>query len=539
MKTKKVLLGMVFLSLICNVVYSENYEPTKVVLNYELSEVEGRVYPGDKGIMNLVIENIGELNAERVEVQIPGAGAIRVAKKWYIGTLAAGDSYGFSTTFTVGINASVGTHTIPVYISYDGFDKEGRPDNNKRVNYEYNIKVEGNTLFVIESIQTSELKPEPGDTLTVSLGLRNDGIANAKNTEVMLFPPSMDLSTMALASSELLQQASTSINPIEGINVLGGEKQFIGDLSPGETKQVDFIIHLDDDLKPKAYSVPFLVGYEDNSRQTLGEVLFAGILISGETGINAVISETDPDEIHAGDKDVKITLEVDNTGTESLKNVKLTFEPGYPFKNSKSYVQTKDLGTLKSSNKDQTTFYANVDEDAKPTISEQVFNVEYEIDNTIQSHSFRIPIEVLEYPHLEVETSTVNATISMLNEMRLVVVNTGSKCESVTVWALKKSEQPFDFEDKSQFIGDLDEGESGKAVLGYSVEAGAKINEYILPLEIRCTRDDDVLTFTDTVRINVADGQQAFMDLCMIAGVIILFLVSSIIYITRFKGRGE
>ena len=62
MKTKKLFMGIVLLTLICSPVFGENYEPTKVVLDYDSSRVDGKVYPGDKGILNLVIENIGELD---------------------------------------------------------------------------------------------------------------------------------------------------------------------------------------------------------------------------------------------------------------------------------------------------------------------------------------------------------------------------------------------------------------------------------------------------------------------------------------------
>jgi hypothetical protein len=109
----------------------------------------------------------------------------------------------------------------------------------------------------------------------------------------------------------------------------------------------------------------------------------------------------------------------------------------------------------------------------------------------------------------------------------------------VTVWALKKSEQPFDFSDKSEYIGDLGKGESGEAVIRFTVDADAKVKEYILPMEIRCTKDDVVLVFSKTARIRVEQGTSGNNMSYVLAGAAVLVIFLGAYNVTRKKKKNK
>jgi len=507
---RKILLGCLLMALLAVQVSGQTLVPTRLTLNYDLSHIDTDLEPGDSGIMTLVIQNVGGQNAEKVEILIPDAGDIRISKRWYLGTIKAGEIRTISTKFSIAKDAKIGLHTATVNAKYDGYDRYGKIENDIRDTWEVNVNVVGESIFVVEDV-TLDRVLKPGDTFHLKLSLRNKGIGTAFDTDA-------ELNLVGLP-----------------INVIGPEKQYLGNIGKNGLKDAEFILYLDEDIATGAYSIPLVLNYEDMDHTPHTTTLPIGIKVIGDVQISLGITETDPKEIHAGDEDVEIKVKVDNLGTKDLKNVKVTFNPEFPFENPKSYIQMKDLGTLKASGSSEISFYANINEDARPGRIGQIFYVEYRVDNREENITVKIPIDIMEYPDFELVTDGIRARIGEYAELRLKVKNTGSRCDSVTVWALKKSGQPFDFEDKSEFVGDLDTDEEGEAVLGFTVEGDAKVKEYILPIEIRCTRDNDVLTFSKSAKIDVVPGRRSNI-MAYLVGVVVILLILFGIY--KFK-RGR
>jgi len=485
--------------------------PTNLILNYDLSYIDSNLEPGDSGIMSLVIQNSGGQNAEDVEVWIPDAGDIRISKRWYFGTLLQGRTVKVSTKFNVAKDAWIGMHSVPVSIMYDGYDADGDPINNQKDTWEININVRGESIFIVEDI-TLDGVLKPGDTSHLRVNLRNKGIGTAFDTD-----------------------AELNLAALPGINVIGPEKQYLGDIEKNKAVNTEFTLYLDDDIATGAYSIPLTLSYEDRDHTSHTTNLPIGIKVVGDIRIGLSVSETDPREIHAGDEDVEIKVKIDNLGTKNLKNVKVTFNSQYPLENPKSYIQIKDMGTLVSSSSSEVSFYVDVDEDAKPQDIAQVFEVEYEVNNQVENKTIRIPIAIKEYPDFEIATETAMISAGECAELRINVKNTGSKCDSVTIWALKKSSQPFEFEDKSEYVGDLDKDEEGQAVISFTVKSSARVKEYILPIEIRCVRDDDVLVFGKSITMNVTNKPQSGLNYYLGALVLVLLVSFGIYKIAKRK----
>jgi uncharacterized membrane protein len=185
------------------------------------------------------------------------------------------------------------------------------------------------------------------------------------------------------------------------------------------------------------------------------------------------------------------------------------------------------------------SFYANINKDAVPARTEQVFSLSYETDNEDKNASIIVPVDVMDYPDFNLSSEVTQAKAGASAELRVNVENKGSKCDSVTVWVLKKSEQPFEFIDKSEYVGDLDKGEKGDAVIRFTVDGDAKVKEYLLPVEIRCTKDGVVLVFSKTARVSVQAGESGNTMTYVLAGVVVLVLLLGAYTLTKGKKKNK
>jgi hypothetical protein len=64
---------------------SSTYSPTNMVVDFYSTTLTSDLSPGESGVLNLVIKNTGDLEAENVEVWIPGNVRIDINKRRYIG----------------------------------------------------------------------------------------------------------------------------------------------------------------------------------------------------------------------------------------------------------------------------------------------------------------------------------------------------------------------------------------------------------------------------------------------------------------------
>jgi hypothetical protein len=150
------------------------------------------------------------------------------------------------------------------------------------------------------------------------------------------------------------------------------------------------------------------------------------------------------------------------------------------------------------------------------------FLITYDVDGKKHNKTHSIQLVIKEKPDFTVSAPESISRPGLTESLNLEVENTGTECDSVTLWVLKKSDHPFDFEDKSQYIGDLKKGEIGQAVINFEVDSNAIPKEYRIPLEVRCVKDDKVHIIAETAKIRVAQPEKAgSLPIIMLAGLIL------------------
>jgi len=124
-----------------------NTQPTNIAVDFDQTVVDSKLSPGDSGVLNLYIKNVGGMQAENVEVYLPTIGGVHIDKKQYIGHMDAGESKMIPAIIRIDETASTGLNIIQARITYDSFDADGDRTNGKAVTWEIPIRVYANPSF--------------------------------------------------------------------------------------------------------------------------------------------------------------------------------------------------------------------------------------------------------------------------------------------------------------------------------------------------------------------------------------------------------
>ena len=111
-------------------------------------------------------------------------------------------------------------------------------------------------------------------------------------------------------------------------------------------------------------------------------------------------------------------------------------------------------------------------------------------------------------------------------ELLLKVKNVGTKeAESVSIKAFKESSQPFEFDEKSDFIGKLKPGETGEAILKLTIDKETNAKTYLLDMEIRSVYNDEVLTENEVISIKIEENNNNSLSKIIIVVLIIIVIL--------------
>ncbi|MCK5025744.1 MAG: hypothetical protein KAS15_04085 [Nanoarchaeota archaeon] len=226
--------------------------------------------------------------------------------------------------------------------------------------------------------------------------------------------------------------------------------------------------------------------------------------------------QTEPTRLVSDTEDAKFSIELQNIGDGKAENVMAQIILPEGFRATYGYSDISNLGTIDAESSKIATFYIDVDEAVKENGSEATLIIKYKEDNDKDNKykekniSIMIPIKATPlFEIVEIETIPQEVKAGDTVDLRLIIKNTGSKkAESVSIKAFKEASQPFEFDEKSDFIGVLKSGQTGEAVLKFTVEKDATAKTYLLDTEIRTINKEDVLVFEKSVPVKVVNHQK-------------------------------
>ena len=304
----------------------------------------------------------------------------------------------------------------------------------------------------------------------------------------------------------------------------------IGKLSMNDFALFDFRLRVDKDAIDGRNTL--LVEYRDGIDVAWSEVELSLEVESDRVDFEIADIDSVPLRLKPGDEDAKIMVEIQNIGDGDADCVKsrLTLPDG--FSASDSYSDIANLGTVAADASSQAIFYIDVEESVQPGEHIATITIDYmdKDSDEYKEETLDLRIPVKETPLFEIVSSEITPgtlTVGDMVTLLMQIKNTGSEeAESVRVRVMLKSEQPFDFSNGNAFdyIGDLDVGEIGEAVLKFEVEDDAALKMYLLDTEIRCVEDEDVHLFDKKVPVVVANAKQSNLVLIFVGGAVLMLL---------------
>ena len=243
-----------------------------------------------------------------------------------------------------------------------------------------------------------------------------------------------------------------------------------------------------------------------------------------ETSPTKLLADTDENQL-------KVTLE--NIGDENAEVVSMDLELPEGFTATYGYSTRANLGSIAAGSNAEGTFYVNLDEAVMEGEYEGKVIVKYkeadDDDNEYKSVELPLSIPVNGKPMYTIDSIKTTPEVIRAGDdvtLLLTISNSGTKeADSVSVRAFKESSQPFDFDEKSDFIGKLNPGESGEAVLKLTVDSDANAKTYLLDLEVRGIYNDEVITENEVIPIKIENGESHSLLSDMLGYIIIIAIV--------------
>ena len=221
--------------------------------------------------------------------------------------------------------------------------------------------------------------------------------------------------------------------------------------------------------------------------------------------------QSEPVKLVSGADEAKLAVEVVNVGDGQAENVRTVLNLPPSFESSYSYSDRDVLGSLEGGNSKIAEYYVDINDTAQAGAYNATLELGYsksdDDDDEYYKTTIPVQIEVKSKPMFDVVDYHTEPEIVKQGEsadLRVTVKNTGSEeGESVSVKVFKESSQPFEFEDKSDYVGRLKPGQTGEAVLSFNIDDDADVKSYLMDLEIRSIDDNEVFLDDEIVKIRV------------------------------------
>ncbi|MEF8856423.1 MAG: COG1361 S-layer family protein [Haloplanus sp.] len=387
-----------------------------------------------------------------------------------VGTVAPNSQRQVPLEIEVAENAQPGTYRIPVdmefqYVRRASIERDEhyitRRDTDVRTYI--TVRVDESVRLGIESVTGENLRAnEEG---RVSVTLRNEGTETA-------------------SKAELAMQGTDQLTPrTNGVA--------LGTLEPNETGTATFRVAVADIETAGTYATPFQLRYEDGN----------GVVRESAVRTGRVTIEDAPTfDLSATTRDLYVdstggvTLSVTNTGDHPVRNARAVLHPAEPF----SPLSTSaTLGTLDPGETATAQFKLEVADRAIAQDYPLAFTVEYDdaYGETVESDRYTVPADV--GPEMTFETSSSSTVAAGSTEtVEVTVTNTGEGTMRDAVARLNTN-TPFETDDDTAYVGDLEPGESKTVRFTVSVDDAATPKTYSVDTTVKYDNTFDRTVVTD------------------------------------------
>ena len=265
-----------------------------------------------------------------------------------------------------------------------------------------------------------------------------------------------------------------------------------------------------------------------------------GVDISGN------VEKTEPTTPRPGDDYVETHITYTNTGNKPLEEVEI--RPETPENVSPAYSQDEKfyINQLTEGESAKRVLNLELDEDLEPGLHWIDLKATYEDESgNPYSETIRAPLRVEGRPDLELVDAETEMKAGATEQLHVKVENTGEQdAESVTARMIAERTQPFSLNDRSNYIGEIEAGETGEAVLKVSADRAANLKTHNVKVQLRANGDSEegdnsVYTFTEEAEIVVDGRTQSPLIFVGIAAALLVLGLGAYRYLGNSRRSGE
>lgn len=256
--------------------------------------------------------------------------------------------------------------------------------------------------------------------------------------------------------------------------------------------------------------------------------------------VSSNVVETDPKTPRAGDSYTDLRLEFTNTGNKPVEEVELRPETPQFLEPAYSQDEKFFIDRLNEGEKASRTLSLDLDEELEEGLHWITLTANYEdTSSNPYSEELEIPLRVEGRPDLELVDPSMEMKAGATSELRVKIKNTGEQdAESVTARVIAERSQPFSLEDRSNYIGEIESGETAEAVMKISADRSADLKTHNIKIQLRSNGDSEegdssVYTFTEQTEVKLEGRTQS--SLIYLGLIAALLVVAAGVYRYRRK----
>lgn len=222
------------------------------------------------------------------------------------------------------------------------------------------------SILSVEDISTLPEKVGPGETIKVTVKLKNRASSLLKNIKATL---SLYTTTATGATTTYEELPFTPFSK--------GVEKTIEKLSANEEKEVSFNLIVDADAKNKPYKMPLTITYSDQFGQSFSKSNIVGIVVYKKPDYNLNLEDSD---IYTNNQKGRITVSISNTGPSDINYLSIKLKRSSDFE----ILSTERLylGNLESDDYETAEFelFVKTEKDSVPLYFELSYKDSYNTD---------------------------------------------------------------------------------------------------------------------------------------------------------------
>lgn len=430
-----------------------------------------------------------------------------------LGRLPSGETVPVQFGLEIG-KATPGSYRVPVRVEYtytraivfDEFEQPEFVTTTETVRTSVQLRVESRPQFEVTTNGTDGLFA--GDTDRLALTVTNVGSRSATDARLSLTAGAPEL----FFGPTDVAERSTGL--------------FVGELAPGESREVAARVGANDDAVAGSYPVETVVTYENRNGVTeRADARTLGVTVGEERQF--ALRDLSTEALRVDENEARIRAELANLGEGTARqvSVRMVAGQGSAVTPTNGEAAVGDIGPGESA---PVSFTVSIAGDAEPGTNTFSFAVKYE--NAAGDVRTATPVRrglTVEPRRDPFEVTDVAASVSPGGSGTLdVTLRYVGDDPASAVNARLFSTDPISSADDGAFLGRLEPGDTVTATFGVSAGGSAIPKSYDSSIEVRYDEPDGDTRFTDSLPVGVTvsqpDGGPPVVPL--VAGVVIVLV---------------